>query len=54
MDQCSTCKQRITNTTGSVKFDCPNCGEVEIIRCGHCRSIAAGYKCPKCGFNGLE
>jgi len=35
-----------------VKFTCPNCGEVEIVRSQHDRSIAAEYVCPKCGFVG--
>ncbi|MGC8710145.1 MAG: zinc finger domain-containing protein [Candidatus Micrarchaeia archaeon] len=34
------------------QFKCPNCGEVEIIRCEHCRETYAKYKCPKCGFEG--
>ncbi|MBW3013611.1 DUF1610 domain-containing protein [Candidatus Woesearchaeota archaeon] len=53
MELCSTCKVRITNSIGSVKFKCPNCGEAEIIRCSHCRAIGANYECPKCGFKGL-
>jgi len=35
-----------------VKFHCPNCGEVLIVRCSRCRRTAEPYKCPKCGFVG--
>ncbi len=49
---CSSCKKKITNITGSVRFPCPKCGEHEIIRCGHCRSISAPYTCPGCQFEG--
>ncbi len=49
---CISCKRKITNIEGSVKFPCPNCGKAEIIRCGECRKIAAKYTCPECGFTG--
>ena len=49
---CMSCKKQVTNETGSVKFMCPNCGKYEIVRCNHCRKIAAKYKCPECGFEG--
>ena len=48
---CTSCKKRITNDPGTVKFKCPECG-TEIVRCSHCREVAAKYKCPKCGFEG--
>ena len=38
--------------TKSVKFKCPNCGKVDIVRDEHDRKIAAPYKCPECGFEG--
>jgi len=47
-----TCKKPIIGQTGTVKFLCPNCLKYEIIRCAHCREIAAKYKCPSCGFEG--
>ncbi|HIH39919.1 TPA: RNA-binding protein [Candidatus Woesearchaeota archaeon] len=47
---CISCRKKITNTDGAVSFNCPKCKE-KIIRCGHCRSIAAKYIC-KCGFSG--
>jgi len=49
---CSSCKKQIANEPGNVKFMCPNCGKFQIVRCRHCRKIAAKYKCPECGFEG--
>lgn len=49
---CSSCKKKITNNTGSVRFKCPNCDNIEIIRCKHCRKIGARYTCSSCGFSG--
>jgi len=51
-DKCSSCKKTLINTQGSVKFTCPNCGKGVIIRCKHCREIAAKYECSECGFTG--
>lgn len=48
---CTSCKERVTNKS-VVRFMCPKCGNYEIIRCPHCRSIVAKYKCPECGFEG--
>ncbi len=50
--ECSSCGVDITNDTGNVRFKCPQCGEQEIIRCRHCREIAAKYTCKKCWFSG--
>jgi len=49
---CSATKQRITNETGSVRFQCPQCGKKEIIRSKKARQIAAKYTCPGCAFEG--
>jgi LSD1 subclass zinc finger protein len=49
---CSSCKKKITNLQGTTRFKCPSCGKTEIIRCGHCRTIVAKYKCIECGFTG--
>jgi predicted RNA-binding Zn-ribbon protein involved in translation (DUF1610 family) len=48
---CSSCKKRISNNPGMVKFKCPECGKAEIVRCKSCRKNAAKYKC-ECGFQG--
>ena len=50
--KCGSCKAIVANIVGSVKFQCPKCGKTEIIRCKHCRAIAAKYKCHECGFEG--
>ncbi|MBI2576482.1 RNA-binding protein [Candidatus Woesearchaeota archaeon] len=49
---CTSCKQRTTNAAGSTKFLCPACSKVEIVRCKHCRDIAAKYVCQECNFEG--
>ncbi|MEM2139107.1 MAG: zinc finger domain-containing protein [Candidatus Woesearchaeota archaeon] len=49
---CISCKTKITNMNGSVRFLCPQCGKHEIIRCENCRKIVAKYTCPECGFVG--
>ncbi len=50
--KCSSCKVRIANSEGTARFMCPKCGKEEIIRCKHCRSTSAKYKCHSCGFEG--
>ncbi len=49
--KCSSCKVDITNLHGSVRFMCPACNKVEIIRCNDCRNKSIKYKC-SCGFEG--
>ncbi len=49
---CSSCKKRITNKPGVVRFMCPNCGKEEIVRCKLCRQNASKYKCQSCDFTG--
>ncbi|MDD5182060.1 MAG: zinc finger domain-containing protein [Candidatus Nanoarchaeia archaeon] len=49
---CNACKADISIVKNSTKFPCPGCGKVTIVRCGKCRTIAAEYKCPECGFIG--
>lgn len=48
---CSSCKREISND-GGVIFTCPNCGKSKIVRCMHCRELAAKYVCENCGFEG--
>jgi len=50
--KCISCKKDVTNDAGTAEFLCPNCGKYNLIRCKHCREIAAKYTCPECGFNG--
>lgn len=49
---CVSCKKRITNDIGNVKFKCPKCKKGDIVRCRSCREIVAKYTCPECGFTG--
>ena len=48
---CSSCKKKIDNDKGNVIFKCPQCGDIEIVRCKVCRSNATKYHCA-CGFTG--
>ncbi|RME55186.1 DUF1610 domain-containing protein [Candidatus Woesearchaeota archaeon] len=50
--KCISCNKDIVNDPESTQFKCPNCGSFVIVRCGHCRKIAARYTCKKCGFTG--
>lgn len=49
---CTTTKEKIANSQGSVSFPCPKCGKETIVRSGHARAIAAVYTCPACTFEG--
>ncbi|MBW2976099.1 RNA-binding protein [Candidatus Woesearchaeota archaeon] len=49
---CLSCRKNVLNSKGTSKFNCPNCGKTEIVRCTHCREIAAKYTCPACSFEG--
>jgi hypothetical protein len=51
-DKCISCNNEVVNDKESTRFSCPNCGKVEIVRCGHCRKIATRYTCKGCGFSG--
>ncbi|RLG18975.1 RNA-binding protein [Nanoarchaeota archaeon] len=49
---CVSCGKEITNDVHAVFFNCPNCGEFVVARCGMCRKKGVKYKCPNCGFEG--
>jgi predicted RNA-binding Zn-ribbon protein involved in translation (DUF1610 family) len=49
---CSSCNKKIPIGENYSRFKCPNCLEVEIIRCKTCKSRIVEYICPKCGFRG--
>ncbi|MBI4141661.1 RNA-binding protein [Candidatus Woesearchaeota archaeon] len=49
---CISCKKLLSNNSGIARFLCPQCGKSEIVRCAHCRKIAAKYVCPQCNFEG--
>ena len=50
--KCNSCNVKVGNMPGAVTFMCPSCGKQQIIRCEHCRRVAAKYICPSCGFEG--
>jgi len=49
---CISCGTDVRAKENWVKFECPNCGEYEILRCSTCKALSNPYKCPKCGFEG--
>tara|TARA_Y100000031_G_C8054075_1_gene307531 strand:- start:384 stop:617 length:234 start_codon:yes stop_codon:yes gene_type:complete len=49
---CNSCKREINTIKYNTRFSCPGCGKQEIVRCGHCRQIAAKYTCSGCKFVG--
>lgn len=50
--ECISCKKDVSNDSGAAIFKCPKCAKSDIVRCTHCRDIAAKYRCPECGFEG--
>jgi len=48
--KCISCGAYVTVGRGSVKFPCPECGEI-IARCIRCRELGKRYF-SKCGFEG--
>ncbi|MCL4342692.1 MAG: zinc finger domain-containing protein [Candidatus Thermoplasmatota archaeon] len=51
VDTCTSCGVGLVEKGFSI-FDCPDCGEVSIGRCVHCKEHSTPYTCPKCGFTG--
>lgn len=49
---CISCKKEIVNDQGSAHFNCPKCGDYEVVRCNNCRTNATKYRCPSCEFEG--
>ncbi|MBI4145146.1 RNA-binding protein [Candidatus Woesearchaeota archaeon] len=49
---CSSCKTPVANMKGAAVFKCPSCGKTDLVRCRHCREIAAAFSCHECGFSG--
>jgi len=49
---CTSCGRTIIPLEYYVRFPCPNCGQITIVRCEKCRKFGRSYKCPKCGFQG--
>jgi len=51
-EACISCGKETINMRGTARFLCPNCSKTEMIRCSHCREVAAKYTCSSCGFLG--
>lgn len=49
---CNSCGKNLVSSDNFVQFECPNCGETEVIRCKKCRRKQNVYKCKNCGFEG--
>ncbi|MHA1166680.1 MAG: zinc finger domain-containing protein [Candidatus Hodarchaeales archaeon] len=53
MPKCLSCGAPIKPFDhGVVRFQCPECDKILIIRCSQCRSLGNSYICPNCGFKG--
>jgi predicted RNA-binding Zn-ribbon protein involved in translation (DUF1610 family) len=50
--KCVTCGKDLVGEEDFVKFQCPQCGEMTIVRCRKCKTLSSPYKCVKCGFEG--
>ena len=50
--KCTTCNVDVLTKENFVKFACPNCGEVEIVRCFTCKNLSNKYICKSCQFTG--
>ncbi|ABR56961.1 zinc finger domain-containing protein [Methanococcus aeolicus] len=50
--KCTSCHAEIAPREHAARFLCPNCGEVELVRCEKCRKLSNPYKCGKCGYEG--
>ncbi len=52
MVKCTSCGTNILAKNNFVKFKCPNCGKVEIVRCSQCKALSNKYECSNCKFIG--
>lgn len=43
---------KLVNDSANIKFQCPKCGDAEILRSRKARELSKSYTCPKCGFVG--
>lgn len=50
--RCSSCGKRVEAESYWVRFQCPECGKGDVVRCERCRKLSVVYKCPKCEFEG--
>jgi len=52
MYRCTSCGANVFAKDNFVKFLCPNCGNIEIVRCSTCKNLSNKYTCSGCGFVG--
>ncbi|TAL47216.1 DUF1610 domain-containing protein [archaeon] len=52
MMKCTTCNTDVLAKKNFVRFNCPDCGQVEIVRCLECKQRNAKYSCSGCAFQG--
>ncbi|MFH1421087.1 MAG: zinc finger domain-containing protein [Candidatus Aenigmatarchaeota archaeon] len=50
--KCTSCNKTLISEEKFSQFNCPKCGECEIVRCRNCRHQSILYVCPKCKFEG--
>ena len=50
--KCTTCGKNLVGQDKFVRFNCPVCGECEIVRCNQCQMNSNEYECEKCKFIG--
>ncbi|MCK5177019.1 MAG: DUF1610 domain-containing protein [Candidatus Aenigmarchaeota archaeon] len=50
--KCISCGKNLSSTDDYSIFSCPECGKIEIVRCGQCKKKSVQYKCNECGFIG--
>ncbi len=50
--KCSSCGVKIEAEDKWVKFSCPKCNKIKIVRCDKCKRLMNAYECKKCGFIG--
>ncbi len=50
--KCNSCGMNLIGEDDFVRFGCPKCNEVEIVRCRKCRRKKNTYRCKECGFEG--
>lgn len=50
--KCKTCGTDLISEEKFTSFQCPSCGEIQIVRCKSCRVRKIPYKCDKCEFTG--
>ncbi|MEM5802488.1 MAG: zinc finger domain-containing protein [Candidatus Aenigmatarchaeota archaeon] len=50
--KCTSCGTNVLSKKNFVRFMCPKCGKVKIIRCSTCKNLGTKYTCKECNFEG--